>query len=110
MSTNALIKIKDSNGDIITTIYKHYDGGRLWEDLQQYVMGFNITNGISLHTAEMGNSANGMECFAAQLVAHLKKTVGDVYLYSPKAINMGEEYIYTIGQDGNRLTLSVKSI
>jgi hypothetical protein len=40
--------------------------------------------------------ANGADCLAAQMFAHFKDGPGGIYLYSPNASNVGEEYLYKI--------------
>jgi len=110
MSTSALIDILDSNGETITTIYKHWDGypedlgvGRI---LQSFLADIKIVNGISTTK----NVANGMECLAAQVIAHLKEGPGDVYIYPPNTRDLNEEYIYTIQEVNNKPVVNWKEV
>jgi hypothetical protein len=87
-------------------------------DLVKAFKGFKITNGIS---GDAKKTANGMGCFAAQLVAHFKSMpakveadswrsrydsgnraiVGSFYLFAPETREVGEEFIYTLSLKPN---------
>jgi len=104
MSTNAIIHIKDK-GKTLVSIYKHWDGyvdGGVGDDILKFIKPFTILNGLPL-TANMGEVANGMGCFAAQLIKELKTCAGDVSIIPAGSINMGEEYRYSIYQEGQKL-------
>lgn len=99
MGTSCIIRIKDKLDDkeSYVTIYKHYDGYpqgiglRLKEKFQNH----NVVSGIGqFDTIE--NAANGMEDFAAQVVAFLKQTIGDVYLYHNSTPQGSSSYEYTL--------------
>lgn len=64
-----------------------------------------ITDGIGSNPV---HTANGMGCFAAQLIKHLKEEVGNVYIMPPDAKDCWEEYTYTIsGEPGKPLHLTI---
>lgn len=109
MSTRALIDILDADGVCITTIYKHMDGypsdPGVGDTLKEFVKLIKIVNGFSTTR----NVANGMECLAAQVIAHLKDGPGDVYVYPPGTRDMGEEFIYTIQELDGRPVVSWKA-
>lgn len=94
MSTNATVTIFDEfNDEPICTIYKHWDGyyaGGFGEDVRKFVSEFNVVNGIG---AQEGKIANGMGCLAAQIIAHFKVSVGDVYMVP---VGQREQYNYEI--------------
>tara|TARA_Y100000310_G_C20382233_1_gene668689 strand:+ start:139 stop:552 length:414 start_codon:yes stop_codon:yes gene_type:complete len=103
MSTRALIHIYEDEKDEtpLTTIYKHFDGyptkHGVGEILTDYVMDSYITEGIPADVnTTMDIKHNGMGCFAAGLIKHLKEGIGDVYIVKPGAEDMWEEYVYTI--------------
>jgi len=75
-------------------MYRHYDGYPEGHglDLAHYLKDFKIINGIG-EEASMGTHANGAGCLAAQLVAHFKENVGDIYI---RPGGGDEDYIYTI--------------
>tara|TARA_R110000824_G_C15106040_1_gene666716 strand:- start:279 stop:659 length:381 start_codon:yes stop_codon:yes gene_type:complete len=114
MSTRALIHIYEDEKDEtpLTTIYKHYDGypteNGVGETLKEYVMDSRIVNGLPLDPTD--DMHNGMGCFAASLIKHLKDRAGDVYITKPGA-DQYESYIYTIAPVGDtgRLTLIVRN-
>ena len=78
------------------TMYRHYDGDPAWHGLElaHYLKDFKIINGLG-ELPKMGIHANGTGCLAAQLVAHFKDNVGDIYLRHHEG-GGDEDYIYTI--------------
>jgi hypothetical protein len=72
-------------------------------ELVAFLKGMVVTNGINLGN-QPEKSANGMECLAAQLVAHFKTGVGGFYLYPEDAAD--EEYNYVIELVDGVLTLT----
>lgn len=80
----------------IAVLYTQYDGypsghGR---DLCDFLMNIKIVNGIGI--LNEGKIANGMDCLAAQIVAHFKDGVGGTYLMRANTRNVGEVYVYKI--------------
>ncbi len=51
--------------------------------------------------------ANGMGCFAAQLVAFFKEEPGNFYLKPPGATDCGEEFVYVLKAQDNHLHMQV---
>ena len=115
MSTRALIHVYSNEEDEtpLTTIYKHYDGyptkHGVGQTLKQYVMDSRIVNGLTLDPVP--GAHNGMGCFTASLISHLKDRPGDVYIETPGSSGLYESYIYTIAPAGDtgRLTLIVRN-
>lgn len=104
MGTRSLTFVYDDNKagkpDVIICMYRQYDGyvaghGR---DIAEFIDGMVIVNGFGGNTPE--KAANGMGCFAAQLVGHFKDGIGNIYLYPPKLdTDAGQEFEYHIYQD-----------
>ena len=99
MSTSGLIKIYDEQDNNLTTILVHSDGypnilGRnlLSFNILKIVNGYVLTNG---HVPGQENFSNGMGCFAASLIAHLKQGVGNVYIVNNN-VEVLAEYNYII--------------
>ena len=84
-------------GEAWVTMYRHYDGDPAWHGLElaHYLKDFKIINGLG-GLPKMGIHANGVGCLAAQLVAHFKTNVGDIYLRPHEGGGGDEDYIYTI--------------
>lgn len=111
MSTRAIARIYDDNGkDILTTIYKHWDGHPegFGAALERITSVFSLVNGIRLGDERI--IANGMGCFAAQLIQSLKNGPGDVYIYPAKAEPWDAEYIYHVKPNGEKITVVCESI
>jgi hypothetical protein len=66
-----------------------------------------ITNGLSPNEDE--KTANGMGCFAAQLIAALKDEPGNVYIRNTSPDSHGEEFIYTLSEYQGKIRMVVKS-
>jgi hypothetical protein len=96
MGTRSLTFVYDEFRDTpIINLYRQYDGymeghGR---ELAEFLHGKRITNGIG---ADSTNTANGMGCLAAQLVASCKTEVGNFYLYPVTMKDCGQDYVYHI--------------
>jgi hypothetical protein len=104
MGTRARINIFDGN-QLLVSIYKHWDGGTLGEILASHAKRYTITDGIGSNDPE--RSANGMPCYAAQLIRDLKARPGDVYIRDTGPESMGEEFIYNICYRDNRIWMTV---
>ena len=94
MGTRSLTYIKDEyehNDNIIICMYRQY-----------------VVNGYNMHTP--ARSVNGMGCLAAQLVAHFKDGIGNIYLYPPNTSDVGEEFIYVISLIDNQINIEVRDV
>ena len=102
MGTRCLVRVKDREGRIIVNMYRQWEGypeaPGMGHELSEFLKGFKIVNGIPGGEHEPGTMANGLGCLAAQIVAHFKKRVGDVYLhtYDVVAEDCDAEYCYTV--------------
>jgi len=111
MGTRSLTRVQDGSG-VYITMYRQYDGYPSGHglNLAQFLKPFTIVNGFG-GNAELGSTANGMGCLAAQIVAHFKTGVGAFYLYPARTSDIGEEYFYDIiGNDALELEIKVWEI
>ncbi len=100
MSTRGTIRIYQDENDFrekglpLVQVYNHSDSypTGLGENLKFFCTGYAITRGINRQATE--KSANGIGCFAAQLVKSFKDRIGGVYISHPK--NGYENYLYEI--------------
>jgi hypothetical protein len=65
-------------------------------ELAEFMTGRKIVNGYKDKSGT--TESNGMGCFAASLIGHLKKGIGNIYLH-PIDFNAQEEYEYKITKD-----------
>jgi hypothetical protein len=110
MGTRALVHVHKADKDsvIIATIYRQFDGylDGLGQDIKDAGC-FKICNGIRDEVA--GQAANGMGCYAAQLIASLKDgSIGNVYLYPPGSKDVWEEFTYHLWCVGEVLHMSIE--
>lgn len=107
MSTSATVFIREY-GAVVACIYKHWDGypAGIGRAIQDFAGDIPVTRGLNRQRA----SFNGMDDFAAALVAHLKTDpetkkiiAGDVYLYPADTVPFasGEDYVYTLTAPGD---------
>jgi hypothetical protein len=104
MGTRSLTIFKDEKGEEIAVMYIHYDGylHGYGKKLAEFLQDIEITNGIPFPVPDK-KFANGMNCLAAQVVAHFKTGVGNVYLYPAGKCNIGEDYIYEVSPEGKEV-------
>ena len=108
MGTRSLTVFMDGKNEI-AVMYRQMDGypDGHGKDLAEFLQDMYITNGISMQDKNR-KTANGIECLAAQVIAHFKRGPGGIYLYKAKARDCGENYIYTIqGEVGKLVTMKV---
>lgn len=94
MGTRSLTRIFDGDKEV-ACIYRQFDGYKSAHgaELGEFILSRQFVNGIG-GTREV---FNGMGCFAAQLIGHLKHgEAGSIYLYPPGATDVGEEYVYEV--------------
>ena len=89
----------------ILCMYRQYDGylSGHGAELAEFLQGFNIVNGIRLGTPK--RTANGMGCLAAQLIAHFKDGIGNIYIHHPDDKDCGEEFTYTIYKEDGKVRI-----
>tara|TARA_R100000654_G_scaffold16524_6_gene34679 strand:+ start:5005 stop:5451 length:447 start_codon:yes stop_codon:yes gene_type:complete len=94
----------------ILCMYRQYDGypsGHGME-LAEFLQDFNIVNGYSI--TDPKPSANGMGCLAAQIIAHYKDGIGNIYIHHPDDKDCGEEYTYTIYKKDGKVHMRIYDI
>lgn len=102
MGTRARVNIFDGN-QVLVSIYRQFDGypDGLGQEIADFAANMSVINGISGQVA--GEAANGMGCFAAQLISHLKHDIGNVYIRDTSDESHGEEYSYNIREKDGRI-------
>lgn len=98
MGTRCLTYIYNENNEPIVCIYRQFDGYPSVHgmELAEFMTGRILVNGYRDKSST--KESNGMECFAASLIGHLKKGIGNIYLH-PIDFNAQEEYEYKITKD-----------
>ena len=98
MGTRSLTVINSEWDDSeICVLYRQYDGYPEGHgtDLLDFLKEMSIVNGIGSNS-DGKKISNGMDCLAAQIVAHFKTEPGYFYLASAGSRDMCEEFIYTL--------------
>lgn len=95
MGTRCITVFKDETREI-AVLYRQFDGypDGHGQELKEFLAPMHLCNGYQEQDKEHG--ANGMDCLAAQIVAHFKKEIGRFYLYPAGTRDTGEEYVYTV--------------
>lgn len=95
MGTRSLTVPMTEDGNEIVVMYRQMDGypSGIGQELADFLSPITLVNGIGGETRPI---ANGMDCLAAQIVAHFKEGPGSIYLYPAGTNDVGEEYIYTV--------------
>lgn len=110
MGTRSLTVVRNDAGDEIVTMYRQMDGYPTGHgaDLLDWGVGGKVVNGYGLDTPK--KAYNGMGCCAAQLVAHFKEGIGEIYLHPSGTRDCGEAYLYEISADAETNALVLKVI
>lgn len=103
MSTPCGIQIFNEKNKLLVTVYAHYDGGfnAMGNRLKEFLSNFDIVNGIK--SDDNVRCANGMGCLAAQVIAHLKTGIGDIYIATSE---IALEYTYYIHYSDSKVALT----
>lgn len=82
MSTRCITDVMNEDGELLVRIFRHWDGypaGHGEEIFETFGQTKLLTDGYDKETAP--EYANGMGCFAAQLIAKLKgDKIGSIYI------------------------------
>ena len=112
MGTRSLTYVYDGEEkeeNILVCLYRQFDGYPTGhgKDLLNYFGKTKIINGFNEHKAP--EYANGMACFAAQLVAHFKEGIGQIYLMQPK-LNQDcwQDYEYHLSLVDDEIALRIQ--
>lgn len=97
MGTRSLINIYDYDDEILTTVYRQFDGylARRGRELVEFAKRGTVVNGIPVGESNK-RYFNGPGDFAAQWIAYEKESVGNVYINTPGSTDCGEEYAYNV--------------
>ena len=100
MGTRCLTVFQEEDGTEIAVLYRQYDGypDGHGKELTEFLAGKPIVDGYNGGTPD--GAFNGIECLAAQVIAHFKKGIGGFYLMAAGTRDAGEEYIYTVTNKG----------
>jgi hypothetical protein len=103
MGTRALTHVFDGD-KAVACIYRQCDGypDGHGKDLADFMLSRLLVNGIDGSSPPDGKvKANGMGCFAAQLIGDLKSKnpVGNIYLYPAGTSDVWEDYVYEVHAD-----------
>ena len=106
MGTNANTVVRNY-GKVVCNMYQPLNGKPAWHGraLLDFLAPIKLVQGIKSADREY-RTANGMDCLAAQMVAHFKYGVGDYYL--APARDRGADYTYEIRLDGPVLEVTVR--
>jgi len=98
MGTRALTKIFDKQDSILVTLYRQMDGYPEGHGLSltTFLKDMTLVDGFNSNTPK--TAANGMQCLAAQIIAHFKTEIGRFYIVRPtiSAKNCDAEYVYAV--------------
>ena len=108
MGTRARVNVYEGD-KILVSIYRQFDGypTGLGQELANFSKEFQIVNGIPLGKEQETKIANGMGCFAAQLIACLKGAVGNVYIRPTSKESHGEEFEYDLHDNNGQIFMVV---
>jgi len=89
----------DTGSPKLMAMYRHWDGSPQGHGRQlvSFLKPIRLVNGLSSQDANR-TIANGMDCLAAQIVAHFKTEAGNFYLVPPQttAKDCDAEYEYHV--------------
>ena len=108
MATRAITQVMDGSRALLC-LYRQYDGYPTGHgaELLAWARGMRITAGIGVDEALP--FANGMGCFAAQMVAHFKGNVPGHFYIMPSSTSLGRMgYAYQIQEQRGRLWLVLR--
>jgi hypothetical protein len=109
MGTRARVNIFGGN-EVLVSIYRQMDGypDGLGKEVAEFAGKMEIVNGYTSQH-KVGTHANGMGCFAAQLISHLKDGIGSVYIRNTGPESQGEEYSYNLREKGGQIWIDALS-
>ena len=101
MATRSLTYVYDECKPVVC-MYRQFDGypSGHGKELAEFLLSGKMVNGLG---GDEGRVFNGVECLAAQMVAHFKKEPGGIYLVVPEfGADHDQEYEYHISCVGSR--------
>lgn len=113
MPTRCLTIIKDEQDVEICVLLRTSNGQPTAHgfDLKRFLSCFTITSGVAAESLleRKRKFARGMNCLAAQIVAHFKSGIGSFYLHPAGTRSLEESYRYTVYLDGEGIKLEVEA-
>ncbi len=102
MSTRCITVICDDKDEKIAVLYRHGDGYPEVHgvELAKFLSTRILCSGLGGKIIDGKQWANGMNCLAAQIVAHFKDAPGGFYLYPAGTQNIDEMYSYAVSRKG----------
>lgn len=110
MSTDAVTKFADDGDVAFCAFYTQCDGHptQHGEALKAFLKDFKVVDGLGMEVHD--NIANGVECLAAQAIAHFKDGPGHTYMVHADAQDSDYNYAYIItAEAGKPIHLIVRS-
>lgn len=119
MGTRSLTKVFSTYNDEkknkqvteqLVNMYRQYDGypSGHGTELVDFLNSGKVVNGFGGNETE--RVFNGAGCLAAQMIAHFKDGVGNIYLEPISAKNCGQEYEYEVYVDYDTHVVTLKCI
>jgi hypothetical protein len=102
----------EKSDEEIAVLYRQMDGypDGHGKELAEFLTGGVMVNGIPCG-GDTSKMFNGMECLAAQVVAHFKEGVGMFYLMPAGARDVWEDFIYHVrGETGKEPEIEIEGI
>ena len=108
MGTRSLTFVYEDD-DKVVCMYRPFDGYPSCHgaELAEFLAGGKLVNGLG--TGDNTGLFNGMECLAAQMVAHFKKGAGDIYLLPTRTEDADQEYEYHVHEADGSVVVEVVS-
>lgn len=116
MGTPALIRfrkrLRNGKCHTIACVSHSLDGhlSKTGFELASFLMGFTTFNAFTPSDRTLGRVANGIECLAAQWIAHAKKEAGYVYVVSANTSNEAFTYTINLEDDTGELSITARFI
>jgi hypothetical protein len=100
----------DRRSPVLVRMLRHSDGGLSahGKELKDFLSGITLVNGLSVNQRAV---ANGMDCLAAQIVAHFKgvtNNAGGIYLTLPTMSAEGADFSYRVFEQNKVIYLEVE--
>jgi len=95
MGTRSTTKFIAADGTTLCALYRQWDGypSGHGKELAEFIAGIRRSDGLG-----PAGTANGIQCLAAQVIAHFKTQPGDFYIVPPDQI---EEWSYQVRENPN---------
>ena len=108
MGTRSLTFVYQDD-DKLVCMYRQMDGYPSWHGklLAEFLAGGKLVNGIG--SGDNTGLFNGMDCLAAQMVAHFKKGAGGIYLLPTRTEDADQDYEYHVHEVDGALVVEVVS-